>query len=196
MASLESSDQDGDGVVDATDACPLEPEDLDGYADEDGCPESDADNDGRPDEDDLCPVLSETINGFEDLDGCPDKGRTLCNDCRAIKKLVLVVYFEEGREMIPEEDESSIKAIATRILEDEDPSREVFVVGHSSDWGDADDQKELSRQRAIRVRDALSAHGIELDRLHISGRGAREPHVPHGSKGASYLNDRVEILVE
>lgn len=194
-ASLESSDQDGDGVVDAIDACPLEAEDLDGYADEDGCPEADADNDGRPDEEDLCPTLGETINGFEDLDGCPDKGRALCNDCRAIKKLVLVVYFEEGMEQVPREDASAIESVAKQILE-EDTALEVFVIGHTSDWGDERAQKEIARQRAIRVREALQHHGIQEEAIHISGRGAREPHVPHDSRGATYLNDRVEIFVE
>ena len=41
-ATVESSgdtDGDGDGVVDAFDECPAEPEDGDGYRDDDGCPE-------------------------------------------------------------------------------------------------------------------------------------------------------------
>lgn len=33
------SDLDGDGIVDKDDACPMEPEDFDGFRDEDGCPE-------------------------------------------------------------------------------------------------------------------------------------------------------------
>lgn len=65
-------DQDNDGVADANDACVIEPEDRDGVADRDGCPEDDADHDALPDESDACPVEPETVNGSADLDGCPD----------------------------------------------------------------------------------------------------------------------------
>jgi outer membrane protein OmpA-like peptidoglycan-associated protein len=67
-------DTDGDGIVDKEDACPEEPEDMDGVADEDGCPEGlgDADGDGLVDQDDGCPNEAEDRDGFEDEDGCPD----------------------------------------------------------------------------------------------------------------------------
>ncbi|MCD4796518.1 MAG: OmpA family protein [Candidatus Cloacimonetes bacterium] len=42
-------DTDGDGIEDKLDKCPLEPEDVDGYEDEDGCPEFDNDSDGLDD---------------------------------------------------------------------------------------------------------------------------------------------------
>ena len=38
-----------DGMPDAKDKCPNEPEDTDGFQDEDGCPDPDNDNDGIPD---------------------------------------------------------------------------------------------------------------------------------------------------
>ena len=65
-------DTDGDGIPDNIDQCPLEPEDFDGFEDEDGCPDPDNDGDGIPDHLDKCPNEPETYNGFEDEDGCPD----------------------------------------------------------------------------------------------------------------------------
>jgi len=94
-------DKDGDGIKNAVDKCPTEPEDKDGYQDEDGCPDPDNDGDGVPDIDDQCPLQPgpaanhgcpdtdrdkdgvvdrldkcpdqpEDIDGFEDEDGCPD----------------------------------------------------------------------------------------------------------------------------
>lgn len=65
-------DRDADGLVDNVDQCPNEPEDRDGFQDEDGCPEPDNDADGILDRVDLCPNDPETINGIEDEDGCPD----------------------------------------------------------------------------------------------------------------------------
>jgi len=66
-------DRDGDGIKDDVDKCPDDPEDFDGFEDEDGCPDPDNDRDGIPDVDDKCPNDPETKNGFQDEDGCPDK---------------------------------------------------------------------------------------------------------------------------
>ena len=65
-------DTDGDGIPDKIDKCPTEPEDKDGFQDEDGCPDPDNDNDGILDKDDKCPNEPEDKDGFEDEDGCPD----------------------------------------------------------------------------------------------------------------------------
>ena len=71
-AEVIPADTDKDGIKDDDDACPEEPEDFDGYEDEDGCPDADNDGDGISDENDLCPDLAEDFDGFEDDDGCPD----------------------------------------------------------------------------------------------------------------------------
>jgi outer membrane protein OmpA-like peptidoglycan-associated protein len=65
-------DRDGDGIKDDVDKCPDDPEDYDGFEDEDGCPDPDNDKDGIPDELDACPNEPETYNGYKDEDGCPD----------------------------------------------------------------------------------------------------------------------------
>ncbi len=83
-------DADADGIVDADDQCPAEPEDMDGDRDDDGCPEEDAapepaplplppepvagdmDADGIVDGEDACPDVPEDMDGFKDADGCPE----------------------------------------------------------------------------------------------------------------------------
>ncbi len=65
-------DRDGDGIADDVDQCPDEPEDRDGFEDENGCPDPDNDQDGIPDATDRCPNEPEDRDGFEDEDGCPD----------------------------------------------------------------------------------------------------------------------------
>ena len=57
-------DSDSDGVPDGVDRCPKHPEDLDGWQDEDGCPESDNDSDGIEDLVDRCPNDPEDDDGF------------------------------------------------------------------------------------------------------------------------------------
>lgn len=68
----EVVDTDGDGILDDVDECPTEPEDFDGFQDEDGCPDLDNDGDGVLDADDSCPNDAEDVDGFQDEDGCPD----------------------------------------------------------------------------------------------------------------------------
>ena len=69
-------DRDRDGIVDAQDRCPDQPETRNGYQDEDGCPDRvpdvDSDGDGLVDRLDACPQQAEDRDGFEDADGCPD----------------------------------------------------------------------------------------------------------------------------
>ena len=65
-------DRDGDGLKDDIDKCPDDPEDLDDFEDEDGCPDPDNDRDGIIDDEDKCPLIPEDHDGFQDEDGCPD----------------------------------------------------------------------------------------------------------------------------
>ena len=65
-------DTDRDDIPDNVDKCPNEPEDKDGFQDDDGCPDPDNDNDGIVDAKDKCPLEAEDKDGFQDDDGCPD----------------------------------------------------------------------------------------------------------------------------
>ena len=69
---LAGADRDDDGMADLADACPLDPEDMDGFEDQDGCPDPDNDGDGVADEADGCPLEPEDSDSFADTDGCPD----------------------------------------------------------------------------------------------------------------------------
>jgi MYXO-CTERM domain-containing protein len=71
-AAPQDDDTDHDGIHGASDACPSQAEDLDGFDDSDGCPEADNDKDGVPDARDKCPAEAEDLDGFEDDDGCPE----------------------------------------------------------------------------------------------------------------------------
>ena len=65
-------EDDGDDVAAGDDRCPKEPEDKDGFADDDGCPDPDDDNDGIADGADRCPRKAEDIDKHDDGDGCPE----------------------------------------------------------------------------------------------------------------------------
>ncbi|PKN44428.1 MAG: hypothetical protein CVU59_11650 [Deltaproteobacteria bacterium HGW-Deltaproteobacteria-17] len=75
-------DADGDGITDDVDKCVNDPEDKNGFEDEDGCPDAarDTDKDGIPDATDKCVSEPEDKNGFEDTDGCPDADKDTDKD--------------------------------------------------------------------------------------------------------------------
>lgn len=66
------ADTDGDGLLDPDDACPTEPEDVDSFEDQNGCPDPDNDQDGVLDVNDGAPMDPEDHDDFEDADGVPD----------------------------------------------------------------------------------------------------------------------------
>ena len=68
----EPADRDQDGLLDKVDECPDDPEDKDGFEDDDGCPEPDNDKDGIADADDSCPMEPEDRDRWQDDDGCPE----------------------------------------------------------------------------------------------------------------------------
>ncbi|MDM7925576.1 MAG: OmpA family protein [bacterium] len=65
-------DKDGDGILNKKDKCPKVAEDIDGFQDEDGCPDPDNDGDGILDGQDGAPNQAEDMDGFKDADGIPD----------------------------------------------------------------------------------------------------------------------------
>ena len=52
------------------DVCAANPDSVDGFRDDDGCPDEDSDKDGIPNRYDKCPMQSEDYAGMRD--GCPD----------------------------------------------------------------------------------------------------------------------------
>jgi hypothetical protein len=59
------------GLSTVRDACTGDPDLVDGFKDDDGCPDEDQDKDGIPDRLDRCPLVPEDFAGL--TDGCPEK---------------------------------------------------------------------------------------------------------------------------
>jgi outer membrane protein OmpA-like peptidoglycan-associated protein len=68
----QARDTDGDRIPTTKDKCEGQSEDLDGFEDNDGCPDPDNDKDGILDVNDKCPDDPEDFDQFEDVDGCPE----------------------------------------------------------------------------------------------------------------------------
>jgi hypothetical protein len=106
-------DKDNDGIATKDDLCPAEPEDKDGFEDDDGCPDPDNDKDRILDRDDMCPNEPETYNGFEDEDGCPDRGRVVVTDTAI--EILDTVYFKARSTTIQKPSEPILEAVAATL---------------------------------------------------------------------------------
>lgn len=190
-AAEAQADRDGDGVVGSLDACPDQPETVDGFTDGDGCPELDGDGDGVAFERDACPT--EAILASQDprtSDGCPHVVE-LAGDRLAI---VDAVFFKEGRaELLPSVD-PILLAVSEAIRAH--PEIPMFLVeGHANTDGPDAYNQRLSEARAAAVTRWLAQHGVDPQRLVARGYGEARPLLPADAPEALAMNRRVEFRV-
>jgi len=214
-------DTDGDGLLDTVDACVLEPEDKDGYLDDDGCPEVDNDLDGLLDATDKCPNEAEDPEGFEDDDGCPDPD----NDKDTVLdvqdqcpnepgsptvqplgcpsnpfvvvtdcevKITQQIHFEYNKDKIRPESFPILDAVV-EVLQ-KNPDIKLEVQGHTDNRGGAAYNKNLSNRRAASVRKYLLGKGITESRLTSMGYGFDRPLVDNSTDQNRALNRRVQFI--
>jgi outer membrane protein OmpA-like peptidoglycan-associated protein len=188
------NDIDGDGIPNHLDKCPEDPEDFDGFEDDDGCPDPDNDGDGIPDTRDDCPNEPETFNGFLDEDGCPDDP----NEKVVISKNKIIitepVYFATGKDTILPQSYTILDEV-TRVLIENPRIKLVRIEGHTDSVGNDDLNLKLSQRRAASVRTYLIKQGIDRDRLEAVGYGESRPIAENETAEGRAKNRRVEFII-
>lgn len=216
-------DTDGDGILDPKDQCILEPEDVDNYLDDDGCPDVDNDSDGIADANDKCPMQPEDMDGWQDDDGCPDPDNDAdqiadlddyCPNTPGVpggdhpgcpKKNSLIVVTEKEiritQQIQFEFNKAVIKpGISFKILDEvvgvlkDNPKITLEVQGHTDNVGSDSYNMNLSQKRADAVKAYLTQHGIESSRLVSKGYGFHQPLVPNDTATNRALNRRVQFI--
>jgi outer membrane protein OmpA-like peptidoglycan-associated protein len=190
--AVATGDRDSDGVPDATDKCPGAPEDLDGFEDENGCPDPDNDSDRFPDVDDGCPDEPETYNAKDDEDGCSEKCViVLVHRIEIIDRL----HFALGDARIGHADKSLLDKMVVTL--NGNPQIDLIqVAGHASDDEGSRERKiYLSRTRAATVVDAFVARGVAKERLSAAGYGDLCPKDEGVTPEARTENRRVEFEI-
>jgi outer membrane protein OmpA-like peptidoglycan-associated protein len=181
---VEDGDRDRDGIPDSRDQCPDEPEDRDGFQDEDGCPDPDNDRDGILDGADRCPNEPETRNGFQDEDGCPDEKPAAT---------LRPVHFASDSSRL---DGDAIETLASNaaILKDS-PSLRVTLVGHCDAQNSDSYNYRLGHRRAEAVKGYLVDYlGIAPDRLSTESSGEDDPVADNATEEGRRANRRVEFV--
>jgi len=76
------------------------------------------------------------------------------------------------------------------------PERSVLIEGHTDNIGEEDYNQELSVNRALAIRGALVARGIDMSRIATEGLGESAPIASNDSAAGRQLNRRVEMIFE
>lgn len=186
-------DLDKDGTTDELDRCPLSAEDVDGFEDEDGCPEPDNDHDGIADAKDKCPFEAETINGKNDTDGCPDTGVGAVTVQE--NKVVIngVIGFKTASATLQPAALPLLKQVASTLLAASTIS--LDIQGHTDDVGNAAANIKLSKRRAEAIRAVLVKSGVSPKRLIATGFGPTRPRATNKTAAGREQNRRVEFLI-
>ena len=103
------------------------------------------------------------------------------------------ISFATGRADI----ESNFRPILDRFAEGlrNNPNAEVRIIGHTDSTGSDSINNPLSLDRAESTRNYLTARGVNGNRIHVEGRGSREPVASNDTSDGRARNRRVEIYV-
>jgi outer membrane protein OmpA-like peptidoglycan-associated protein len=103
------------------------------------------------------------------------------------------LFFDTDKAVLTPESRPALDVIA-QFLED-DPSLQVFIVGHTDTDGTLEHNMTLSLDRAKAVVAALTTHyGISVARLSAHGVGPLSPAKTNRSDAGKSANRRVEMV--
>jgi OmpA-OmpF porin, OOP family len=103
------------------------------------------------------------------------------------------IYFDTGKSVIKPESDETIKEIATLLKEN--PSIQVYIVGHTDNVGKLKDNMELSQKRAEAVvNELITKHKIPSTNLEAGGVGPLAPVATNDTEEGKEMNRRVEIV--
>jgi outer membrane protein OmpA-like peptidoglycan-associated protein len=168
---------------------------MDGFQDEDGCPDLDNDKDGVPDSVDKCPNEPETINGKDDDDGCPDEGAPEVHIGKDELETLRPVFFETDHARVRHAFYNILGQVALTLKAHPEIGR-CAVEGHTDDTGPEDWNQRLSLKRAQAVVEFLVGKGVDRSRLTPIGHAQKLPWAPNDTEEGRAKNRRVIFHIE
>jgi outer membrane protein OmpA-like peptidoglycan-associated protein len=103
------------------------------------------------------------------------------------------VMFETDSSEIKRDAMPHITPVVSYLKDN--PTRWVWIEGHTDSVGERMYNLQLSTERAEAVRDVLIASGIDKDRVATVGSGEAKPIAPNDTAEGRKMNRRVEIDV-
>lgn len=104
------------------------------------------------------------------------------------------IVFESGSAVLKPESDAAISQLKTYL--DETPRvTKLRIEGHTDNVGSAESNETLSGQRALAIKAALVAKGINKDRLLAVGFGQSKPIADNATEEGKAKNRRTEFHV-
>lgn len=103
------------------------------------------------------------------------------------------VLFETGQNTLMPGAMSTVDRLA-QFMRDY-PERSVRIEGHTDSVGSDAINQPLSERRAMAVRDALVARGIDSTRIQAVGYGAAQPVASNDTAAGRQQNRRIEVVI-
>lgn len=123
----------------------------------------------------------------------PEEGEALLGENRLILRLVGLTFESGSAEIRPEN--FSLLTKVQRVIR-EFPESTITVEGHTDSQGNEAMNQELSRRRAIAVREyILSNMPISADRITAVGYGESRPVAPNDTEAGRAMNRRIDITL-
>jgi len=123
----------------------------------------------------------------------PEEGEALLAENRLILRLVGLTFASGSAEIRPEN--FSLLTKVQRVVR-EFPESAIAVEGHTDSQGNEAMNQELSRRRAIAVREYLLQNmAISADRITAVGYGESRPVAPNDTEAGRAKNRRIEITL-
>lgn len=130
------------------------------------------------------------ISNFRITDASPDMRSKLITEGKLVS---YGIYFDVNSDKIKPESYGSIKGIADVLTEN--PDVKIKIAGHTDADGDDALNLDLSKRRAVAVKNALvSSFNIDAARIETEGKGEKQPIAPNDNGTNKALNRRVEFI--
>lgn len=123
----------------------------------------------------------------------PEEGEALLGGDRLVLRLKGLTFESGSAEIRPE-----VFALLTKVqrIIREFPTSGIIVEGHTDSRGNAARNQDLSRRRAIAVREyLLSNMALSAERISAVGYGESRPVAPNDTEVGRALNRRIEITL-
>ncbi|MFN8347256.1 MAG: OmpA family protein [Spirosomataceae bacterium] len=122
--------------------------------------------------------------------GAPDTRNKLITEGKFITTGIL---FDVNSDKIKPESYGVLKELGTVLKEN--PAVKVRIIGHTDSDGEDTKNLDLSKRRAVSVKNALYAEfGIEASRMETDGKGESQPVAPNTTSEGKANNRRVEFV--
>jgi OOP family OmpA-OmpF porin len=130
------------------------------------------------------------ISNFRIAAGLPDMRSKLITEGKLVS---YGIYFDVNSDKLKPESNATIKEIA-QVLKD-NPTVRISITGHTDSDGDDALNVDLSKRRAISVKNELTkSYGIDEARLETDGKGESQPLAPNDNALNKSKNRRVEFI--